>query len=358
MPAITPRPTPAGSIVITLAELARRTGARVEGDPATAVSRVATLKAAQAGMIAFLSNPRYRAEVAATRASAVILAPAASHLTALPRLIHDNPYVCFARVAQILDPHPPAAPGIHPSAVVAPDAVLGEGVAIGAHAAIGAGVAIGAGSVIHPNVTIYPRVRIGARAIIHAGAVIGSDGFGFANEDGRWVKIPQTGTVVIGDDVEIGAGTSIDRGALEDTVIGDGVKLDNQIQVGHNVRIGAHTAMAGCVGIAGSATIGSYCTVGGGAIILGHLVIADRVNISAGSMVTKSIREAGTYSGAYPLAPNREWLKNAAHIRHLDRMEQRIRALEKQLAAPQAGAAVADAGKPDPDQPDPTNSSL
>ena len=322
---------PASPKAVSLAELARRTGARVEGDAAFAVTRVATLADAQGDEIAFLANPKYRAEVAASRAGAVILAPNALDLTGVPRLVHDNPYACFAKVAQILDPHAPAAPGIHPTASVAPSAKLGADVSIGAHVAVGEGAEIGAGSVIHPNVTIYPRVRIGARAIIHAGAVIGSDGFGFANEDGRWVKIPQTGTVVIGDDVEIGAGTSIDRGALADTVIGDGVKLDNQIQVGHNVRIGAHTAMAGCVGIAGSATIGAYCTVGGGAIILGHLTIADKVNISAGTMVTKSISQAGTWSGAYPMAPNREWLKNAAHIRHLDAMEERLRALEKRL---------------------------
>jgi len=322
----------AGAVRVSLAELARRTGARLEGDGAIEVGRVATLKAAGPGDIAFLSNPRYRAEVAATGASAVILAPATSTLTDLARLVHDDPYVCFARVARILDPHPPAPPGIHPSAVVAPDAALGEGVSVGAHAVIGAGVVIGAGSVIHPNVTIYPRVRIGARAIIHAGAVIGSDGFGFANEDGRWVKIPQSGGVLIGDDVEIGAGTTIDRGALADTVIEEGAKLDNQIQVGHNVRIGAHTAIAGCVGIAGSADIGRYCTIAGAAKILGHLKIADHVNISVDTLVTKSITEAGTYSGSFPNAPHREYLKIAVLVRNLGRMEERIRALEKQLA--------------------------
>jgi len=215
---------------------------------------------------------------------------------------------------------------------VAPSAVIGADVSIGAHVSIGEDVVIGAGSILYPNVTLYPRVRIGARAIIHAGAVIGGDGFGFANEDGRWVKIPQAGGVSIGDDVEIGANTTIDRGALADTVIGDGVKLDNQIQIGHNVRIGAHTAIAGCTGIAGSTHIGEYCTLGGAAMILGHLSIADRVNISAGTMVSKSIKEAGDYTGFYPLARNREWMKNAVHIRHLDEMEARIRALEKKLA--------------------------
>ena len=325
-------PPAPGTKVVSLAELARRTGARVEGDPEIQIFRVAPLKEAGAGDITFLSNPKYRADVAGTRASAVILAPAAIDLTPLPRLVHDNPYVCFARVAQILDTYPVAAPGIHPSASVAPSAKIGAGVSIGACAVVGAEVEIGAGSVIHPNVTLYPRVRIGARVIIHAGAVIGSDGFGFANEDGRWVKIPQSGGVLIGDDVEIGAGTTIDRGALADTVIEEGAKLDNQIQVGHNVRIGAHTAIAGCVGIAGSADIGRYCTIAGAAKILGHLKIADHVNISVDTLVTKSITEAGTYSGSFPNAPHREYLKIAVLVRNLGRMEERIRALEKQLA--------------------------
>jgi UDP-3-O-[3-hydroxymyristoyl] glucosamine N-acyltransferase len=321
---------PASPKAVSLAELARRTGARVEGDPAVEVLRVATLANAGADEIAFLANPKYRADVAASRAGAVILAPDSAHLTTAPRLVHDNPYACFARVAQILDPYPPPAPGIHPSASVAASAKLGAGVSIGAQASIGEDVEIGAGSVIHPNVTIYPRVRIGARVVIHAGTVIGSDGFGYASEDGRWEKIPQTGSVLIGDDVEIGAGTTIDRGALADTVIEEGAKLDNQIQVGHNVRIGAHTAIAGCVGIAGSADIGRHCTIAGAAKILGHLKIADHVNISVDTLVTKSILEPGTYSGSFPNAPHREYLKIAALVRNLARMEERLRALEKQ----------------------------
>ena len=196
---------------------------------------------------------------------------------------------------------------------------------------IGEHAEIGDGAIIYPHVTVYPRVRIGRRAIIHAQAVVGADGFGFANQDGAWIKIPQTGAVIVGDDVEIGAGTTIDRGALDNTVIGDGVKLDNQIQIGHNVRIGAHTAMAGCVGVAGSASIGRHCTVGGGAVILGHLSIADRVQISAGTVVSKSIAEAGTYGGPHPFAPQREWLRNAARLRHLDEMRQRIARLEARL---------------------------
>lgn len=322
----------------TLAELAERTGGRVEGDAAARVSHTATLKSAGAGAVAFLSNPKYRAEVAESAADAFILSEANAALTAKPRLIHANPYACFARVAALLDARTPQAAGIHPAAVVDTTAQLGESVSIGASTVVGAGAQIGAGSILYPNVTIYPGVKIGRNAIIHAGAVIGSDGFGFAPDDGKWVKIPQTATVIIGDDVEIGAGTTIDRGALDDTVVEDGVKLDNQIQVGHNVRIGAHSALAGCVGIAGSAVIGRHCTVGGGAIILGHLTLADHVHVTAGSLVTKSITSAGTYGASLPAMPNREWLKTAAHLRQLDEMEARIRALEAALAAGTPGA--------------------
>jgi UDP-3-O-[3-hydroxymyristoyl] glucosamine N-acyltransferase len=319
----------------TLASLAERTGGSVEGDGNLLIRRVATLRDAQAGDIAFLANPRYRSEVAATRASAVIIAPGDASLASMARLVHPNPYACFARVAQWLDPHPPLPPGIHPSAQVARSARLGEGVAVGPLAVIGEDAEIGAGSVIHAHVTIGARVRIGARAIIHSQAVLGADGFGFAPENGRWIKIPQTGTVIVGDDVEIGAGTTIDRGAMGDTCIGDGVKLDNQIQVGHNVVIGDHTAMAGCVGIAGSAVIGAHCTVGGGAIILGHLTIADRVHISAGALITRSIAEPGQYGGAYPFAPQREWLRSAAHLRQLDTLAARVAELERRLSSPE-----------------------
>ncbi|MBL8385629.1 MAG: UDP-3-O-(3-hydroxymyristoyl)glucosamine N-acyltransferase [Burkholderiales bacterium] len=316
---------------VSLAVLAEHTGATLAGDPATLIHRVGTLREARRGDIAFLANPRYRRDLSNSAASAVIVAPDAAGLVTGDKLVHPNPYACFARIAQLLDPHPAPAPGVHPAAYVAPTARLGHGVSVGAHAVIGDDAVVGDGSVVHPHATILARVRIGARAIVHAQAVIGSDGFGFALDAGHWIKIPQTGTVVVGDDVEIGAGTTIDRGAIEDTVIGDGVKLDNQIQVGHNVRIGAHTAMAGCVGIAGSAVIGRHCTVGGGAVILGHLVIADHVNISAGAMVTKSISAPGTYGGAYPLAPQREWLRSAAHVRALDDMAERLAALERRL---------------------------
>ena len=318
---------------VTLAFLAERTGAVVAGNANTEVSRVATLKSAVAGEIAFLANARYRRDVAVTAASAVIVSPQDAFLTPLPKLVHENPYVCFARVAGLLDPHPRPPPGIHPAAHVSPSAKLGRNVSIGASAVIGDDVEVGDDAVIHPHATVLARVRIGRCAVVHAQAVIGSDGFGFASEAGRWIKIAQTGTVVIGDDVEIGAGTTIDRGALGDTVIGDGVKLDNQIQVGHNVSIGAHSAMAGCVGIAGSATIGRHCTFGGGAVVLGHLSIADHVNICAGALVTKSIAEAGTYGGAWPIAPQREWLKSAAHLRRIGAMASRIDELERRLSA-------------------------
>ena len=316
---------------LTLAFLAERTGGVVDGDASLLVARVATLRQAGPADIAFLANGKYRADVAASRAGAVILSPANAHLAQVSKLLHQNPYACFARVAQLLDPHPRQAPGIHVSAHVAASARLGRDVSIGAHAVIGEHAEVGDGSVIFPHATLYPRVKIGRNAIIHAQATIGSDGFGFANDDGHWIKIPQTGTVIIGDDVEIGAGTTIDRGALGDTVIGDGVKLDNQIQIGHNVRVGAHTAMAGCVGIAGSAEIGGFCTVGGGAVILGHLSIADRVNISAGALITKSISVAGSYGGAYPFAPQREWLRNAAHLRHLDSLNERVADLGRRV---------------------------
>ncbi|MDB5935004.1 MAG: lpxD, partial [Massilia sp.] len=267
------------------------------------------------------------------------------------RIVTPNPYAYFARAAQhfaALSEIAPA-PGIaasasvaagarvDPSAHVGPHATIEEGAQVGAGAVIGAGcfigrdAVIGAGTQLFANATFHARCTIGARGIVHSGAVIGTDGFGFANEGGVYIKIPQTGRVVIGDDVDIGANTTIDRGALEDTVIEDGVKLDNQIQIGHNCRIGAHTAMAGCVGVAGSAIIGKYCTFGGAAMVLGHLTIADKVHISSGSMVSRSILEPGQYTGFYPLAKNAEWEKSAAIVRNLDAMRDRIRALEKTI---------------------------
>ncbi len=332
-----------------LDEIVARFGGELIGDGALVVTQVATLEKAGPGQIAFLANPKYRSQLQTTRAGAVILSPAAAAACTGPRIVCADPYAYFARVAQLLNPPPAVAPGVHATAVVesdlpagvsvgagayvGPDVRIGEGSIIGAGCAIGRGVRIGPASLLHANVTIYPGCVVGARAIIHSGAVIGADGFGIAREaDGSWTKIPQIGRVVIGDDVEIGANTTIDRGALDDTVIEDGVKLDNQIQIGHNVRVGAHTAMAGCVGVAGSAKIGRRCTVGGAANILGHLTIADDVHISATTLVTKSIPRPGTYTGAMPFEAHRDWLKNAAHLRQLDAMADKIRELEERLA--------------------------
>ena len=314
----------------------------------TPISRIAPLDQAEPGDLAFLANPKYRHQLATTRASAVIVGPSVDGCPVIA-LIVPQPYLYFAKVAQWL--HPPATvrPGCHPSAViegevdssasVGPNVWVGAGARIGADVCIGAncaiaeGVEIAAGTRLFANVTIYANCVIGARAVIHAGAVIGGDGFGYAREaDGAWLKIPQVGRVVIGEDVEIGAGTTIDRGALLDTIIENGVKLDNQIQIAHNVRIGADSAVAGCVGIAGSTTIGQRCTVGGAAMIIGHLTIGDDVNISAGTLVAKSIPKPGTYSGAVPFLEHGNWLKNFSRLRHLESMADKIRALEQRLA--------------------------
>jgi UDP-3-O-[3-hydroxymyristoyl] glucosamine N-acyltransferase len=314
-----------------LDEIVARCGGVLRGDGATLVTGLATLEAATPGQLAFLANPKYRGQLATTRAAAVILSPEVADACPTAAIVTPQPYLYFARVSQWLAEGQMPAPGTHPSAVV--ESSLPPSVSIGAHCWIGADVEIGDGSVLYPGVKVYPGCRIGRRAIIHAGAVIGADGFGFAREQtGEWVKIAQTGRVLIGDDVEIGANTTIDRGALADTVIEDGVKLDNQIQVGHNVRIGAHSALAGCVGIAGSARIGARCTVGGGAIILGHLTLADGVNVSAGTLVAKSIAEPGSYTGTVPFMAHDEWLKNFSRLRHLDALADKIRALEKRLA--------------------------
>jgi UDP-3-O-[3-hydroxymyristoyl] glucosamine N-acyltransferase len=336
-------------VVVTLSEIVARFGGSLKGAGSLSVARIAPLDVAGEGDLAFLSNPKYRSRLASSRAAAVILSADIPEWQG-PAILTPNPYLYFARVSQWLNPPPVAPVGIHPTAVVDGEvdptasvgshchigrgAKLGANVVLGANCSIGACAEIGTDTRLASNVTVCHGCRIGARGIVHSAAVIGSDGFGFARElDGTWVKIPQVGRVVIGDDVEIGAGTTIDRGALGDTVIGDGVKLDNQIQVGHNVVIGPHTAMAGCVGIAGSAVIGARCTVGGGAVILGHLRIADDVNVSAGTLVAKSINAAGTYSGTVPFLEHSHWLKNFSHLRHLESMADKIRALEARLAA-------------------------
>ncbi|BBI99507.1 UDP-3-O-acylglucosamine N-acyltransferase [Ferrigenium kumadai] len=332
-----------------LADIAAQLGGRVLGDGELRVAQVATLDNAQSQHISFLTNSKYRSQLATTKAGAVIVGEADADATELPRIVSNNPYAYFAKVSALLNPLPQSKPGVHPAAVIgegalidptasiAATAVIGEGAVIGANSVIGEGCCIGANVVIghrarlYPRVTIYRDCVIGDDLIAHSGAVIGSDGFGFAMEEGRWIKIQQIGRVVIGNDVEIGANTTIDRGALDDTVIEDGVKLDNQIQVAHNVRIGAHTAIAGCVGIAGSATIGKYCRIGGSAGILGHLQIADHVEIASFTLIGKSIPEPGSYAGIMPFSRNDEWRKNAVHMRHLDDMAKRLKKLEKEI---------------------------
>lgn len=335
----------------TLAELVARFGGEIQGDPGCIIRQVATLEKASAQQLAFLANPKYRRQLATSKAAAVILPPEAATLPGPNnRIVTAAPYVYFARVSQWLNPPPSILPGIHPTAYIATSAtispsanigayaVIGEGVMIadeavvGAHCTIGDHVCLGSRTRLYPRVTIYPNCTLGTDGIVHSGAVIGSDGFGLAPTSEGWLKIPQIGRVIIGNGVEIGANTTIDRGALADTIIEDGVKLDNQIQIAHNVVVGAHTAIAACAGIAGSATIGTHCTLGGGAIVLGHLQLTDNVHISAGTLVSKSITTPGQYTGVMPCTSHADWRKNGAQLRHLDELNQRIRALEQQLA--------------------------
>ena len=337
----------------TLSGIVDRLGGSVIGDASTLIRQVATLERAAPDTISFLANERYLAHLKGTRAGAVILGEAFSAAVDLPRIVVGNPYAYFARVSALLNPQPAFVAGRHPSAVIdsearvaataciGPFVVIEAGAQIGEHVLIGAGCHVGRGAVIgersrlYAHVTVYHGCVIGPDGVIHAGVVIGADGFGIAMEQGeggaRWLKVPQIGAVRIGRDVEIGANTTIDRGAIEDTVIGDGVKLDNQIQIAHNVEIGAHTAIAACVGIAGSSRVGAYCRIGGASGIAGHLSITDHVEISAHTLVTKSITEPGTYTGAYPFEPNREWRRNAAGLRRLGDLNDRVRALEKSL---------------------------
>ena len=332
-----------------LGELAERIGAELLGDPDIIVDRVAALDAAGPGAVTFLSNRRYRPYLKSTRAGAVILGAEFAHACPVPALVLDNPYLGYARAATLLSPVVEAATGIASSAVVHADATLAPDASIGPHcvvesgASVGAGTSLGAGSFVGRGSSIGPHgrvaarvvvcegVHIGARAIIHPGVVVGADGFGIANDGGTWVKIPQFGGVRIGDDVEIGANTTIDRGALEDTVIENGVKLDNLIQVAHNVHIGAHTAIAACTAIGGSARIGSRCTIAGAVSIAGHLEIADDVHLTATSAVPNTIREAGVYSSGMPVQENRAWRRNMARLRQLDDMARRLRAIERRL---------------------------
>jgi len=337
------------SEVFRLADLAARVGAELLGDGEVRITHADTIQDATEGAICFLANSKYRHYLPGTRASAVILRREDAAQAQVPGLISDNPYLTYARVASLLYPLADVAGGVHASAVIDPSARLDASAWVGPCAVIGkdvelqAGVRIGPGCVVEDasvigeksrlvaNVTICSGTVIGKRVLIHPGAVIGSDGFGNANDRGAWVKVPQIGIVRVGDDVEIGANTTIDRGALRDTVIGDGVRLDNQIQIAHNVRIGEHTAIAGCAGVAGSTTIGKYCTLGGGVGISGHLEIGDNVHFSGQSLVTRSFKEPGYYSGNLPAVPNSDWRKTIGRIRRLEKVMQRLSALEKQV---------------------------
>lgn len=310
-------------------------GGELHGERAQLIERLAPLGAAQAGELAFLSNPKLARELAESKAACVIVAPAMRDAAAARGdfILTDDPYLYFARLTQLWKAHhaPPKGALVHPSAVIDPEADVDPTAEIGALCVVERGARIGAHTVLKSRVTVSEGCTIGERCLLHPGVVIGADGFGLAPSKGTWVKIEQLGAVRIGDDVEIGANTCIDRGALGDTVIEDGVKLDNLIQVGHNVRIGKHTAMAGCSAVAGSAVIGAHCTVAGAGMVLGHLTLADHVHVSAASLVTRSIHKPGQYTGVFPIDENAAWEKNAATLRHLHTLRERIKALEKRL---------------------------
>ena len=331
----------------TLGEIAAAINAELRGDPADEITNVASLHNAAPGDLTFYANTRYRADLEATRASAVMLAAADAQACPTASLITEDPYLAYAKAARFLNPVPEFTPGIHPSAVVEAGAdvatscfvgansVIGAGAVIGAHTCVGPGcvveegVNIGSHCRIHSRVTLMQRVEIGMRVLVHPGVVIGADGYGIANDSGRWLKIPQLGNVIIGDDVEIGANTTIDRGALEDTVIEAGVKIDNQVQIGHNVRVGEHTAIAGAAVVAGSVKIGRRCMIGGASAINGHIEIADDVVLTGMSGVSNSIRQAGVYSSGVPVTDNLTWRKNMVRFKRLDELARRVAALEK-----------------------------
>lgn len=338
---------------VRLADVVAALGGELHGRGDALIRSIAPLESAQEGAISFLASPKYRAQLASTAASCVILSPAlqAEARADTSVIVTDDPYLYFARLTQWwaarVRPQPSA--GVHPSAVVDATAVLGQGVTIGPLAVIEAGAVIEDDVIVGPHSVVGSRARIGQgtrlsahvtvgfdcvvgqRCIVHSGVVIGADGFGFAPHQGTWVKIEQLGAVRIGDDVELGANTCVDRGALEDTVIERGVKLDNLVQIAHNVHIGEHSAMAGCVGVAGSARIGKHCTVGGAGMILGHLTLADHVHVSSGTLISRSVLKPGLYSGAFPFDENASWEKNAATLRQLHALRDRIRALEKEV---------------------------
>ncbi len=339
----------AGTRIIRLQDIADLIGGKVHGDPDCRVSGLATLQSAGPGQLSFFANGRYLPQLRSSAAAAVLVRP--EHLDSVPRaaILVDDPYLAYARVSQLFDWRRPGRPGVHPSAVVADDVQLDPSVEVSAQAVIGAGSVIAAGAFIGPHavigaachvgensrieagVVLYDSVTLGARCIVHAGAVLGADGFGFAPESGRWVKICQLGGVRVGDDVEIGAGTTIDRGALDDTCIGDGVKLDNQVQIAHNVQIGAGTAIAGCTAVAGSTKIGERCTIAGLSGITGHLTIAAGTHITAMSLVSKSISQPGAYSSGTGLQPHRSWKRNVVRFKQLDELARRVAKLEQTI---------------------------
>lgn len=337
--------------VFSLGVLAEQLGATLRGASDIPVRGLASLQEAEADQLSFLANPQYRKHLPACRAAAVLLTEADAEGYAGNALIVANPYLAYARLSHLFDRKPQSAAGIHPTAVIAASAqvdasacigayaviedaaVIGPRVTVGAHCVIGARSSIAADGWLAPRVTLYHDVRIGERVVIQSGAVLGGEGFGFANEKGVWQKIAQIGGVTIGDDVEIGANTTIDRGALADTQIGNGVKLDNQIMIAHNVQIGDHTAMAGCAGISGSTKIGKHCMIAGGVGMVGHIEVCDHVFVTGMTMVTRSITEPGSYSSGTAMQPAAEWRKSAARLRHLDDMAKRLQQLEKQLAA-------------------------
>ncbi len=336
--------------VYTLGQLAERLGATLRGSAEQTVSGLATLQEASAEQLSFLANPQYRKYLSSSQAGAILLTAADAEGYAGNALIVANPYLAYAELSHLFDRKPRALAGVHPTAVVAGDAQvdasasigayaviesgaqIAAGVTVGAQCVVGARSVIGEGGWLAPRVTLYHDVRIGKRVVIQSGAVIGGEGFGFANEKGVWQKIAQIGGVAIGDDVEIGANTTVDRGALSDTLIGNGVKLDNQIMIAHNVQIGDNTAMAGCAGISGSTKIGKNCMIAGGVGMVGHIEVCDNVFVTGMTMVTRSITEPGSYSSGTAMQPAAEWRKSAARIRQLDDMARRLQQLEKQLA--------------------------
>lgn len=339
----------------SLNEIVNELGGQVIGDGHTVISRVSSIAYAHTGAISFISDSKYLKALTDCQASAVVLKPEHADSTDLPKIVTDNPYAYFAKISTLLNPIKKLAPGIASSATVSstasidqsssigPQAVIGDHVTIGKNVTIGAGciiendVVIGDNTTLEPHVVIKHQCQIGSHCHLFSGVVIGSDGFGYAEESGVWLKIPQVGRVVIHDHVDIGANTTIDRGALDDTIIEEGVKLDNLIQIGHNCIVGAHTVIAGCVGIAGSARIGRHCKIGGAAMVLGHLEVADHVTISPGSMITRSLLQPDTYTALMPFQTHKAWLNTAAKIRHLDDMSDKIKQLEKELALLKSG---------------------